>query len=387
LKHLSVKLNKSDIIFYLIFGCLIIDSINGYLIREHDLSASPIYKAAILIFCFFYLRARQIAPIILPFLFVFFHAFSLTSQHALASSFDWITKIVFLYVLLSFFNNKIDYSKLVSLCYFSFIVVSISVWLGYFGYGYSQYEFMDSSYGTRGFFYAGNELSILLLCSVGVLMLDYVSKDEWRKFLLFSFFAVATAAVTATKTSLGSILIMFILIPIISSYSGWRSYWYKICLILFFPIISYLAYQYFSEGTGQLSRLTYFYERNGLLTLIFSYRNIWAAQALELFKNYGLWDMFLGQGLQWIELMPHNGIVEIDFVDILMSYGFLGVIMIYGFFISILIRVYKNRNIGIFAILLLLFGVSSTAGHVVFSGVAAPLIAATMVIGMKHRSL
>jgi uncharacterized membrane protein len=114
-------------------------------------------------------------------------------------------------------------------------------------------------------------------------------------------------------------------------------------------------------------------------------------QALDLFDNYSLLSMILGEGLHWTDNMPHGGIVEIDIIDTLMTYGILGVLLVYGFLFLIIYKTYFNKNHAgskaTVLLLLLLTGISLTAGHVIFSGVSAPLIAGALAYGLNSKSL
>lgn len=57
--------------------------------------------------------------------------------------------------------------RIKSIIYFSFIVIFINIILGPFGFGYKQY---GGTFTYRGFFYAGNDLSGVVLLLIPLIL-------------------------------------------------------------------------------------------------------------------------------------------------------------------------------------------------------------------------
>ena len=389
-------MKRSNAVFYLLYISLLVDSLNGFLIYSYSISISPFYKALALALCLIQLRSkiRYIGIILLVTLFVLAHTVQTPAWDDLQKSFDWISKLLFIYLLFQFMRTTTaeigSNENIITLAKISFSVIAINIFLGNLGFGYAQYSLGDQTYGTRGFFYAGNELSVALACSSGIVMISYFEKQEMAKYLIFSIIAIAVAALTTMKASLLSIGVLFILMPLLKNKDASNVILKRATILVFALGAIGFAVYYALYQVDQISRLTYFYEKNGLVSLIFSLRNVWAMQALGIFNDYSLIKILFGGGLEWTNKMPHGGIVEIDIIDTLLTYGILGVALIYGFLLLTLHKIYTNkRNPGSKAALLLVLlitGISITAGHVIFSGVSAPLIAAALAYGLNKKN-
>ncbi|WP_458718243.1 O-antigen ligase family protein [Pseudomonas gregormendelii] len=388
-------MKRSNIIFYFLYISLLVDSLNGFLIYSYSVSISPFYKAIALALCLLHLKskARYIGIILVLAIFILAHTIQTPVWDDLQKSFDWLSKLLFIYLLYQFMRSSTaktkNNEKIITLAKISFSVIAVNIFLGNLGFGYAQYSLGDQTYGTRGFFYAGNELSVALACSSGIVMISYFEKQDMAKYLVFSILAIAVAALTTMKASLLSIGVLFILMPLLKNKKA-SNVMIKRATILIFALgaIGFAVY-YALYQVDQISRLTYFYEKNGLVSLIFSLRNIWAMQALGIFNDYTWTEMLFGGGLQWTDKMPHGGIVEIDIIDTLLTYGLVGVVLVYGFLSFILYKVHTNKNNpgskAALLLILLITGISITAGHVIFSGVSAPLIAAALVYGLNSK--
>jgi hypothetical protein len=114
-----------------------------------------------------------------------------------------------------------------------------------------------------------------------------------------------------------------------------------------------------------------------------SNRNTFFAKALENYKeNYNLLEKIIGVGHYHFEKLNDGKIVEIDFLDIFFSYGYLGVFALMAFVWYLLVVSYKKSKSKdfifanfVFMMVVVLFIQSSLAGHVFGSGFANIFIA------------
>lgn len=385
-------MKKTDLVYVLICGSLAVDSLNGYLLRDYSVSISPLYKAVILLACFFYVRSLfgYLAIVAVFAAFVVAHTVQVDGAE-LARSLDWMIKFLYIYVLFVFMRRDAKEGRLDRISWVaitSFLIIASNMILGVFGFGYPQYQMNGEGIGTRGFFYAGNEVSAALVCAAGIVMARLSVESSASRYFAFSFAAIAVAALTTMKTSVLATVVLFAIFPLINP-RGARSVYKvsakKMVAIAGAPVVFGVSLYYVLFDSDLISRLSYFYEKNGLVSLVFSQRNIWAVDALGIFGGYSFEQLLFGRGLSWVDEMPHTGTVEIDPVDVLMTYGLVGLFVVYGFIFSVVFCAARNRASDIarhvFLLVLLVVFISFTAGHVVFSGIAGPLIASVLALG------
>jgi hypothetical protein len=271
----------------------------------------------------------------------------------------------------------------------SFIVISFNMIVGALGYGYAQYGKNDI--GTRGLFYAGNEVGALLI-TTSIFMLSYfLLKKEFYKYLSISLIILILAVLLTSKVALfGSALIIFIL-PIINLISTSKGLILSrtsfrivgISSVIFTFLVPYTIYYALYE-MNLIARISYWMNKVDFITLFYSGRNLLANDIFQFLQNQDIsFNTFLGYGYEKIITVAGRSI-ELDAVDLFMLYGVVGVVIIYGFFLLIFFsnRV-KNSKVFIykpyvqFGILFLLL-ISISSGHVINSGVAGIMIGALM---------
>lgn len=125
------------------------------------------------------------------------------------------------------------------------------------------------------------------------------------------------------------------------------------------------------------------HERHGLLSTIFSNRDVWAVEALSLYREYSLFDKIVGTGVSWRDIASFDKPVEIDVIDYLMMYGIVGVVIWLFPFCYMLKMTFslcsgRSYKFLIFLYVFLIYGISAIAGHVIYSGIASATIAACL---------
>ena len=288
-----------------------------------------------------------------------------------------VTIIYFIYFVRLFriFPSNYIFHRIKSIIYFSFAIIFINIALGPLGVGYKQY---GGTFTYRGFFYAGNDLSgVVLLLVPLILFFSFIkSKKVTWKYVLLCFCSLLVGVLIGTKTGLISIFISLLVIPRLyqSHKAGMKHKLVKIffsCIIVF--IVIYMIY-YILDYIGSLQRWSYILEEGDLNAVIYSGRDYFWDLNKEMFYNSPWEVLLLGMG---------GGVtVERDFYDTLLNYGILGVAIVYSFYAYVLIRslvYYKNAEYPfakvVFFTNVLLFSASCISGHIIYSGTANFFIA------------
>lgn len=394
-KFLSKKFKTSilDITIYLLYGYLFVDTINGFIIRNYTFSFSPIYKIFILLLMLYILSKKKIyAPII--FLMFFLILVLLHLAQGIYSSLElfWMLKFIMIVTSLYFFKFLISIKKfyvIKNMFFISFFVISFNMFLGALGYGYAQYGRNDI--GTRGLFYAGNEVGGLLITTSIFILSYFLLKKDFYKYFFVSLLILTLAVLLTSKVALfGSAIVIFIL-PIINIISTKRGLILSktsfrivgISTIIFLFLVPYAIYYALYE-MNLIARISYWMDKVDLVTLFYSGRNLLANDVLNFLEKQGIsFYTFLGYGYEKIITVAGRS-VELDAVDLFMLYGFVGLVAIYGFFLWIYFsnrvknsKVYIYKPYVQFGILFLLL-LSVSSGHIVNSGVAGIMIGALM---------
>ena len=232
------------------------------------------------------------------------------------------------------------------------------------GIGYGTYH----EFGSKGFFYAGNETSGVLLTLTPIVLYIALKKYSVKsiKFLVIILLCLTAAILLGTKSALLGMFV--ILLYIVWKYSKIN----KIYIISFVGLIiagaCYYIYNYFSFI---VERFMFAFEKRemGWMALL-SGRDVFLAETMEEFYNSNLILNSLGMGI------PQK-MIEIDFFDFLYISGYIGASILFLLWIINIRRSQKKGEIPslIFFTNILLIGVSFIAGHIYSSAMAGSFIA------------
>lgn len=381
-----MKIKIADIIFFMACFYLFIDTINGITVRNYGFSISQIYKSIYLILIVFWLiRNRIHTPVyilLLFFLLIYLHLYN--SENISYILMDIILANRFLLIVTSFYffrTQIIRYPHKFVLIRRIFIINSIvfgvNILFGYLGFGYAQYE----SIGIRGWFYAGNDTSLVFLI-LSLFILSYFQiKGKLVYVTLFSLLTIFIGFLIITKTAIiGSILII-LGIPLINLLFNRKRESIKQIILLSVVIamlgstmINFLLYQ--NQGILRYERFT-----KGSFTvnkLIAGGREDRKVIIFDSYRNPKISDIIIGRSFSGIK---NSVSAEIDYIDIFIVFGLLGVVVTYGFFILILFGTIKQKILNrssfslynIFGILLILV-ISTITGHVMTAGLSSILL-------------
>jgi hypothetical protein len=238
--------------------------------------------------------------------------------------------------------------------------------LGVMNIGFAAYN--DENVATsKGFFFAGNELSVLAIILFSYMIFKSYSA-KWKYRGLFLLILLVTAFYIGTKSMIVGTIILNLLIPKITVPARNRSISKKIfktVTVIFIVIIIVIGGYHFLTLTGVWHRWVFFYNKNGI-AFIFSGRLDFVSEGIMDYVNAPLLFKFMGLG--------GFRTVEMDFFDVLLNFGAFGVFTIYSFYLLILgnIRRLKSNKEYPFArlsfiTLIFILYISFFAGHVIFS--------------------
>lgn len=379
--------------------------INGFfLMRDFHLPLSQVYKTLIIGGMFFRLIFIRDFLFLLIILFVFqiapFAGFLKTGNISgffkdIIVATKWISiPISFFYFKALFQANYFHkiYPYLKFAIGLAIFWLSINMILGAAGLGMSFYfHGYGNAVGTKGFIYAGNELTILVL-TLGFLLACYLKqKKNYLSSILMLFIFLLFSFLITSKTVLGGVLIVF-LIPWISRFSRKLKYkWLKILLVFIAVSIPVLIGTFYFGITqsGFLDKLKTSKKMNegNFLETLLSNRNNFLIDGWRAFtENYNLLEQIVGLGqTYYVNLV--DSIPELDFFTLLFTNGIIGLLtllfIIYYWFVNTnsLSRFKKYsqaESVKIFLLFIII--IANLAGHIFSSAVAGFFIGLSIAI-------
>jgi hypothetical protein len=385
----------AKIILGLLSVFLLVDSLNGFLVMSFglDIKLSVIYKSIVLMLVALYLVRFNIGSIILALAFYFLlmlgesgSIFSLTaSASKLGFLVQHITKVitpflVFCFLLDRSWRDSHFYTKIQQVIKVNCIIFLGNMLVGFLGFGFSTYGGVVSatSIGVKGFFYAGNEISTLLVLFSGF----YLSKTYLRSKLTFVFlsvFWVGIGLLISTKTAMLAVVILAFAIPVV--FEGKRLFTLRstpsilyVSLLLLILVQAVLLIDAFKD-TLIFDRLEFFFQKTGIWGVLLSGRDIFFFGMWDLYEEAeSVFSLLFGNGISYYaDYIKYS--VEMDLPDMFFWHGIIGV-LITLFIFATLTRLaftnafHKSYPYGTVILLtnVLLLLISNLSGHVFTSG-------------------
>ena len=379
-------------IIFLIFCMPMIDTLNGFLIRNGYLSIAKIIKPILLFLMFVYtityLNKEKVLILFSTFLMsilIMFHGiFIYTSSGDLIIDIDWLIKYMFWVISFYFFYIfKIDIDTIYRLANFYFFIYFLNLILGISGIGFPQYKDSgERGIGSVGFIYAGNELSITLILLEIIILSIILYKKQYMRLYIYILLFIIAALLKATKTFFLSAFLVPIIILLSFSFSRGKHLFnlkiyktnlyillsYAFASVLLFPIAVYILLFY----VGLINRIEYWLGKLDLITFLLSSRNLFAEKLINyMFENLSFATLLFGYGRPSLKELKS---AEIDLIDFIFAYGLVGVgLIIFNLFIWIY-KISKTdsrfKYIGL-ATVFYMFIISNLSGHVLYSSMGA----------------
>lgn len=407
-RFLKIKLLTFDYIILTILSYIVlVDMINGFFMMEFTkIPVSQLFKFFLLILLTFRLvKTKDFAFIVL--LLIVFQIgpfFGLLKNGNVNDFFsDAVVATKWFNVPLSFFYFKTLFqgasfplleNKIKLVVMRSFKLITLNMFLGFLGLGMAFYNHgYGNAVGTRGFIYAGNELTILVLTLGFMIAMYFYQKKLYKKYLfLFLIFLLFSFLITS-KTVLGGVTIVF-LIPLMSSIKinvrinqKWVN---RIFVSLVFGIPFLISIFYFGIiNSGVLNKLKYSLKRNDndILTVVLSNRNNFIKNGWDVFINdYSIIGKLFGYGQKYhVTISGH--VAEVDFFSLLFASGFFGLLMLIFVILYWLLNALKlkqNPNFiyakPVLFYLWFLIIIANLSGHIFGSGIAGYFIGLSIAV-------
>ena len=387
----------SKFVFLQLSFYLVVDSLNGYMMLGLGVDAglSALYKSVLLTILLIYLSV--FLPKRLLFLLAAICLLSLgeiasiflldTNGSKISFLFQHILKVLTPLILLFFLIDRLEKDRLFFVRILTVIQINGLVFLcnmlaGAFGLGFSTYgQGGENAIGSKGYFYAGNELSALLVV-FGAFYLARAYLNNKFHFIVLAILSIAVGLLVSTKTSMLAVVLLIIIMPVL--YEGRRLFLLNnipsIVFVLTLSTVLVQALVIFEAFTNApvYSRFLFFFERHGLAGLLLSGRDIFLTELWLLFSQKDLFLGFLfGHGVSYYaEFTKYS--VEMDFLDMFFWHGLSGVFVLLIVFFHLSYKSWINfsDNAYPFARIILvtnmmLLAISNFSGHIFTSGMLA----------------
>lgn len=408
----SKKLVFDNIFLYLLFPLSVfVDLLNGYLQYEKDIH-SPIgiiYRGGILLFligCFLKSQITKFVIYVWCILLLSILAllywiqspsfiFSIELENFIKILYFILLPIYFINIQGNVSKNRLfviisNYGFLISVC----LIVSLLTGLGIPCYG------EDYGWGTKSYFYAGNDLSLTLLSSIIFAQLLFFQQLTWWSLIrlscmLFSCFIIGSRVGMVGSVFLSTVTVFYyILFHKCHSFSG--KLIKSIIVFLILPLIIFgltmsLIELYNSFDSYTLRRLT--------LDGVLSARDILIEAAKVHIDKFDGGAMFFGEGMsslysqaaRYLSTDVDFRAIEADLYEIVGGYGYgLGLLILsfpVYFAIKAMIRYLHEKSLMNYAFCFV-FGafviVGFSAGHAVKNVMVAPIYAITISLFVKR---
>lgn len=365
-------------IILLFGGYLLVDSLNGMLMTKFSLPSvlSVAYKQLILVmlllYSFFHARAAFVTTcLILMTVFAWFlFRFMLVDGLNALNPLQEAIKAAYFFIVVSVVSHFkfLQLTHLKNILLFFIAVLLFNVLVTLLGIGERAY----GDFGAKGFFYAGNALSgILVIC--GSFFLTKIYSRSLVSFLLIGFFLAALSLVIGTKSGfLGIVLLMGLLVLINLDA---RSLLLTIVSVFILSFAAILLMEHITQNP-LIERIRFFYQQGGIYYALFSGRETFLITLWPVLLEADIYQMLFGIDIG--KLYQVNRLrSELDWLDMYIYFGMVLCLICYLGYVGVLTRLWlvKHTLVGLSALLsfILLILISLIAGHVMFNGMVTPL--------------
>lgn len=395
-------------IICLLFLLIPLDIVNGILLHNNivlPISVSQIFKVFIMALLLLRISLNTNKFLFVCFLFILLilpSAYQIVKQGSysfvladIIKSTRYLLPVVSFLFFTEVFKKKmvLNHKTTYTLLRFSYGILIMNIFTKFIGLGYPMYEHGDI--GSRGFFHAGNELSVLLIILSSVMAYNMWVQKRKKTFYLFFVLNILVGITLSSKTGILGILLVFFLIPIklpSRSLSLRKFRMAILTLLLVLPTVLFLAWQIIKSSSLYL-RFAFFWEKLDVVTFLLSSRNTFASSAYEIYKsNYSTLEKIIGVGQSKFESLNGNKIIEIDVLDIFFAYGYLGVTTFLLFILFLIFQSWRFKRKPtnypyasfVFLMVFILLGISTVAGHVFNSGLAGVFLGILFALMFKQ---
>ena len=364
----------------------IADNFNGYLLLTgRSSNISIIVKTIIFIFCLLIsikiTTTKKMIQIICMLLFfaVQLAVFELSSAGGIGYNISTLIKVFTPIIIIMAVRALSVYDMNIAVCinyitnfYCWFFPISLII-PKLFNIGYTTYE---GGVGNKGFYYGGNEISIVMIIILA-LEIEKYKKNKSKANLLNILLGIISVLYLGTKSVYIS-LVVFIVIALYSEQSINKK---LLNFVLITPTIS-LGLWYIINNVELVTRninaliWKYTVRSTGMLNFLLSGREIEITRAIDLVYDKNIiWKVFWGIGPNTAENVLQL-LIEMDLFDLVIRFGVIVSIIIIRFYVIYIKKVIQTREILYIIGIFLTYGAAFFSGHMIFS----PMVGIVLVI-------
>lgn len=276
--------------------------------------------------------------------------YSVFSLNFLFADFAYVVKIVMPMTVLAYFFEMskvapewaLKWAKRILWC--GFFALLINFMFGALGFGKATYNVggEEEGAGSTGFMMAGNELGATYLLLFGYALHHVWNRASLAHFGLLAVITVFCGVLVATKTTMLASLILIFMIPIINERENlYRVTWLKLKIlvpVIIIAVVVVVMIVEILESVGLWERMLWFYQKRGLIMIIWSNRDQFIINIMQVFIYQStLFEQLFGQGTAiGLKQIAVKATVEVDIVDTLTWFGFFGVFFCTCFYLYLL---------------------------------------------------
>ena len=368
MQNRSYNLNLLDYLIYLfMLFYLAVDSMAGILISRGVPNIGALYKIFLI-----FLMALSVcckskkAPIIISFLTAYL--FLLSIRWVLnpvfadfQQSFQTLFKIFCVIIAYIYFINSYNKQYIINIIKSNYFVFFVNILAGILGFAYGTYQYDGQSVGSKGFFYAGNEVTYTFICLVFLTIYYKV----YPNIILYGLNIVISFLIGTKAGILASILLVCGAIYYNSSKMKQKYILFSFVIMIF---ISFELVTVFLKDTLLMKLIFYKFGQHQtgslpILNALLSGRlNFLSQVEFVFFKDFSLYYFLFGMGF------PRSiSRIEMDFFEVFYYYGLSTLFIITSFYILLLRKttIKRYRYLRFFNIICI--SISFLAGHVLYS--------------------
>jgi len=354
------------IIYVFLLFYLLIDTLTGMSLMTAGISFSIPYKLFVIVLMIIVIGLYNqtdflIILSLLAWLVLSMTVMLLTESKTFSIAVQTCIKLISVIVFYLYFKSYLQFEKhsykyLKNIILVNAFVFFANIFAGILGFGYSTYGY---GVGIKGFFFAGNEIFLILLAITFLLI-----KNKSKRFrIVVGCIALLFSILIGTKTAMLALLILLL----VNAYKNLNKVW-KILVIILIPVLILGFIYLFNTVLANLpifSTIIYNFERNKKVTgsivgALLSGRIDFLNNNLNYFNQQTdlLHSLFGGNSYY------NDKNVEIDFFDALILNGGVMAVIILCFYIFLLYKSVKKKDITLIAMNFAVFLISFTAGHI-----------------------
>lgn len=343
-----------------------------------------IYKGAIIVLALILLDKKQrsfyLMALGLGGAFSILH-YLLSPVHSLTNFVNdilFVVKVTYI-VPLTFIAADVSKRFILITSLVAWLTIVANIFLGILGQGYTQYAL---AYGYKGFFFSGNEMALTLMVTSAILLYLLYEQRKFTLGVFFSLFLLLLGPLQGMKTLLIGLPLIAITVPLIlykdtifeqvKRMSQAKQTGILLGVIGFIVTAVTLLYVISPQFFVRFSEIT---QRSGIIGAVLSERDKYLkAGWTEYIHTYSPTQRLFGVGnlaaqQSLIVHFKNPKTIEIDFFDLLFSFGILALVY-YAIWVRFISVQAKSQEAGArFALFIniLLFVLSLITGHVVYS--------------------